>query len=263
VRNLVKEFFGREPSVGVNPDEAVAIGAAIQAGVLTGSLQEVLLLDVTPLSLGLELEGGVFSPLIPRNASIPTSAKKRFTTVRDNQTAVWVHVLQGERRQARENRTLGHFRLTGIPPSPREIPEIEVTFSIDANGILNVSATDLTSGKSQSINIESFLQAIEGDPEKMIEEAEKRAEEDRRFVRETRMKMRFHRALEMFSSFVERYQGKIEEDDLQEIKRTMVRLDVALMQNEFEAAEQCESELSDICSRYSEIFYSHKIGFTS
>jgi len=262
VRELVRRFFGREPSTAINPDEAVALGAAIQAGVLTGSLQEVLLLDVTPLSLGIEVEGGVFAPIITRNSSIPTTAKRRFTTVRDNQTSVWIHVLQGERRKARENRTLGHFRLTGIPPAPREIPEIEVTFTIDANGILNVSATDVTSGTSKSINIESFLQTIEGDPEKMVEEAERKAEEDRRFLRETRLKMRFHRSLEMFGRFVERYQGRLDEADLQEIKRGMMRLDVALAQNDLAAAEQAEAQLNEICNRYSDIFHPHKLGYS-
>jgi len=262
VRALVRQFFGREPSASVNPDEAVALGAAIQAGVLTGSLQEVLLLDVTPLSLGIEKQGGVFDPLIPRNSSIPTSAKKRYTTVRDNQASVWIHVLQGERRQARDNRTIGHFRLTGIPPAPREIPEIEVTFAIDANGILNVSAMDLTSGVSQGINIESYMQAIEGDPEKVVEEAEKKAEEDRRFLREIRLKMRFHRSLDMFAAFVERYQGKLEDADLQQLKQSMMRLDVALTQDDLTTAEEIETELTEICNRYSDLFYSHKLGFS-
>jgi molecular chaperone DnaK len=261
VRQLAKEFFGREPSSAVNPDEAVALGAAIQAGVMTGSLREVVLLDVTPLSLGIELEGGVFAPLIARNNSIPTVAKKRFTTVRDNQTSVWVHVLQGERKVARENRTLGHFRLTGLPPAPREIPEIEVTFTIDANGILSVSAMDVTSGVSKSINIESYLQAIQGDPEKLVEEAEKKAEEDRKFVRETRAKVRFHRSVEMFAQFVSRYQGKFEENDLIEMKKAMMRLDIALAQNDLAAAEQAEGVLNELCGRYADLFNRHKLGF--
>jgi len=261
VRKLVKKFFGRDPSTSVNPDEAVALGAAIQAGVMTGSLREVLLLDITPLSLGIELQGGIFSALIPRNSSIPTSAKKRFTTVRDNQTAVWVHVLQGERKIARENRTLGHFRLTGIPPAPREIAEIEVNFTIDANGILSVTAMDVTSGVSQGINIESFLQTIDGDPEVMVEQAEKRAEEDRQFLRETRQKVRFLRSLEMFGTFVDRYQGKLEEADLAMIKKAMIRLDIALNQSDFATAEASEKELNEICNRYADMFYKHKLGY--
>ncbi|MCX8037096.1 MAG: Hsp70 family protein [Candidatus Sumerlaeia bacterium] len=262
VRNVVRELFGRDPASSVNPDEAVALGAAIQAGIMTGNLQEVLLLDVIPLSLGIETEGGIFSPLINRNASIPTVAKKRFTTVVDNQQSVWIHVLQGERRIARENRTLAHFRLTGIPPAPREIPVIEVTFSIDANGILSVSAVDLTSGVSQSVNIESYLQTIEGDPEKAVRDAEEKAEEDRRFLRETRIKMRFHRDLAMFADFVQRYQGKLEESDLAQIKRGMMKLDIALTQNNIPAAEQAEVEINEVCNRYSDLFYKHKLSYT-
>jgi molecular chaperone DnaK len=263
VRALARQFFNREPSTSINPDEAVALGAAIQAAVLTGNLQEVLLLDVTPLSLGIELQGGVFAPLIPRNASIPTAARKRFTTVRDEQTSVWVHVLQGERKIARENRTLGHFRLTGITPAPSEIPEIEVAFSIDANGILSVSAMDVTSGISQSINIESYLQAIDGDPERLIAEAERKAEEDRQFVRDTRMKVRFLRSLEMFSTFLERFQGRMDEQDIEQLKRGMLRLDIALSQNDFPKAEQADLELSEVCNRYSEFFMSHKVGYSA
>jgi molecular chaperone DnaK len=175
---------------------------------------------------------------------------------------VWVHVLQGERKVARENRTLGHFRLTGLPPAPREIPEIEVTFTIDANGILSVSAMDVTSGVSKSINIESYLQAIQGDPEKLVEEAEKKAEEDRKFVRETRAKVRFHRSVEMFAQFVSRYQGKFEENDLIEMKKGMMRLDIALAQNDLAAAEQAEGVLNELCGRYSDLFNRHKLGFT-
>ena len=153
VQAIVKELFGREPHKGVNPDEVVAIGAAVQAGVLAGDVKDLLLLDVTPLSLGIETMGGVMTTLIPRNTTIPTRKSEIFSTASDNQTSVEVHVLQGERSLARDNRTLGKFHLVGLPPAPRGVPQIEVTFDIDANGIVNVSAKDLGTGKEQKITI--------------------------------------------------------------------------------------------------------------
>ena len=153
VQQLVKEFFGKEPHKGVNPDEVVAVGAAIQGGVLTGDVKDMLLLDVTPLSLGIETLGGVMTTLIPRNTTIPTRKSEMFSTAADNQTSVEVHVLQGERPLARDNRTLGRFHLVGMPPAPRGVPQIEVTFDIDANGIVNVTAKDLATGKEQKITI--------------------------------------------------------------------------------------------------------------
>ena len=153
VQQLVKEFFGKEPHKGVNPDEVVAIGAAIQGGVLTGEVKDVLLLDVTPLSLGIETLGGVMTTLIPRNTTIPTRKSEIFSTATDNQTSVEVHVLQGERQMARDNRTLGRFQLVGLPPAPRGVPQVEVTFDIDANGIVNVTAKDKATGKEQKITI--------------------------------------------------------------------------------------------------------------
>jgi molecular chaperone DnaK len=180
IENLAKELFGREPHKGVNPDEVVAIGAAIQGAVLSGEIKDVLLLDVTPLSLGIETLGGVMTVLIPRNTTIPTRKTETFSTAADNQPGVEVHVLQGERPMARDNRTLGRFELSGIPPAPRGVPQIEVTFDIDANGILNVGAKDKGTGKEQSITIKSSSGLSKDEVEKMRREADAHAEEDRK-----------------------------------------------------------------------------------
>ncbi len=180
VQALVREIFGKEPHKGVNPDEVVAVGAAIQGGILGGEVKDVLLLDVTPLSLGIETLGGVFTKLIERNTTIPTKKTQIFSTAADNQTAVSIHVLQGEREMASMNRTLARFDLVGIPPAPRGVPQIEVTFDIDANGILHVSAKDLGTGKEQKIRIESSSGLKEEEIQRMVREAEEHAEEDRR-----------------------------------------------------------------------------------
>ena len=178
VQQIVKELFGREPHKGVNPDEVVAVGAAVQAGVLGGEVKDVLLLDVTPLSLGIETLGGVFTKLIERNTTIPTRKSETFSTAADSQTSVEIHVLQGERPMARDNRTLGRFHLVGIPPAPRGVPQIEVTFDIDANGIVNVSAKDLGTGKEQKITITSSSGLNKDDIDKMVREAESHADDD-------------------------------------------------------------------------------------
>ena len=181
VQETVKEFFGKEPRRDVNPDEAVAIGAAIQGGVLTGEVKDILLLDVTPLSLGIETMGGVMTKLIERNTTIPTRKSQVFSTAEDNQSAVTVHVLQGEREVASANKSLGRFDLTGIPPAPRGMPQVEVTFDIDANGILNVSAKDKASGKAQSIVIRAGSGLSEEEVQQMVRDAEMNADEDRKF----------------------------------------------------------------------------------
>lgn len=180
VQETVKSFFGKEPHKGVNPDEVVAIGAAVQGGVLTGDVQDVVLLDVTPLSLGVETLGGVMTVMIPRNTTIPTQKKEVYSTAADNQTSVEIHVLQGERAEARYNRTLGKFQLEGIPAAPRGVPKVEVTFDIDANGILNVTAKDTASGKDQKITITASSGINESDIERMVKEAQEHEAEDKR-----------------------------------------------------------------------------------
>jgi len=179
VQQIVRELFGKEPHKGVNPDEVVALGAAIQGGVLGGDVTDVLLLDVTPLSLGIETLGSVFTKLIERNTTIPTKKSEVFSTAADSQTSVEIHVLQGEREMARDNRTIGRFHLDGIPPAPRGIPQIEVTFDIDANGILNVSAKDKATGKEQNIRIEASSGLNEEEIKKMVRDAESHASEDK------------------------------------------------------------------------------------
>jgi len=180
IQELVKEYIGKEPNKGVNPDEVVAVGAGIQAGVLKGDVKDVVLLDVTPLSLGIETLGGVMTRLIERNTTIPTKKSEIFTTAADNQTSVDIHVLQGEREMARDNKTIGRFRLDGIPPAPRGIPQIEVTFDIDANGIVNVSAKDTATGKEQKITITATSHLSDDEIDRMVKEAKEHADEDKK-----------------------------------------------------------------------------------
>jgi molecular chaperone DnaK len=179
VQQLVKEFFGKDPHKGVNPDEVVAVGAAIQGGVLKGEVKDVLLLDVTPLSLGIETLGGVMTTLIARNTTIPTRKSEIFSTATDNQTSVEVHVLQGERQMSRDNRTLGRFQLVGLPPAPRGVPQVEVGFDIDANGIVNVTAKDVATGKEQKITISGSSGLSKDDVDRMVKDAEAHASEDK------------------------------------------------------------------------------------
>jgi molecular chaperone DnaK len=228
VQQIVKELFGKEPHKGVNPDEVVAVGAAVQAGVLGGEVKDVLLLDVTPLSLGIETLGGVFTRLIERNTTIPTRKSETFSTAADNQTSVEIHVLQGERPMARDNRTLGRFHLVGIPPAARGVPQIEVTFDIDANGIVNVSAKDNGTGKEQKITITSSSGLNKDDIDKMVKEAESHADEDRRKRDEIEAKNRGDSTVYQVEKALSENRSKISESDAKAVDAALADAKKAL-----------------------------------
>jgi molecular chaperone DnaK len=221
VQAIVKELFGKEPHKGVNPDEVVAVGAAVQAGVLAGDVKDLLLLDVTPLSLGIETMGGVMTVLIPRNTTIPTRKSEIFSTASDNQTSVEVHVLQGERSMARDNRTLGKFHLVGLPPAPRGVPQIEVTFDIDANGIVNVSAKDLGTGKEQKITITASSGLAKDEVDRMMKEAESHAEEDKKRKEEIELRNRADQAVYGAERLIKDTGDKLSASDRQAIENAM------------------------------------------
>jgi molecular chaperone DnaK len=244
VQQIVKELFGKEPHKGVNPDEVVAVGAAIQAGVLAGDVKDLLLLDVTPLSLGIETMGGVMTTLIPRNTTIPTRKSEIFSTASDSQTSVEVHVLQGERSLARDNRTLGKFHLIGLPPAPRGVPQIEVTFDIDANGIVNVQAKDLGTGKEQKITITSTSGLAKDEVDRMMREAEAHAEEDKKRREEIEARNRADQAVYGAERFVRDSGDKLAAGDRQAIETSIESLKKAIESNDAAAINRAMEELT-------------------
>lgn len=232
IQELVKDFFGKEPSKGVNPDEVVAIGAAIQGGVLGGDVTDVLLLDVTPLTLGIETLGGVLTPMIPSNTTIPTKKSEVFSTAADNQPSVEVHVLQGERKMAADNRSLGKFHLDGIPPAPRGVPQVEVTFDIDANGILNVFAKDKGTGKEQKIRIESSSGLSQEEIEKMKKDAELNAEADKKKKEAVETRNQADALLSSTKKQMDEVGSKLSQEQIASIESAKSRLEKALKENE-------------------------------
>jgi molecular chaperone DnaK len=255
VQAIVKDLFKREPHKGVNPDEVVAVGAAIQAGVLAGEVKDLLLLDVTPLSLGIETLGGVMTVLIPRNTTIPTRKSEIFSTASDNQTSVEVHVLQGERPLARDNRTLGKFHLVGLPPAPRGVPQIEVTFDIDANGIVNVSAKDRATQKEQKITITASSGLNKEEVERMMREAEAHAEEDKRRREEIEARNRADQAVYTAERMLADTGDKLPAADKSAIESAIADLKKAIESNDMAAMDRAMQALTSAQHRAAEALY--------
>jgi len=255
VQTLVKELFQKDPHKGVNPDEVVAMGAAIQGGVLGGDVNDILLLDVTPLSLGIETLGGVFTKLIERNTTIPTKKSQVFSTAADNQNAVSIHVMQGEREMATQNRTLGKFDLVGIPPAPRGVPQIEVTFDIDANGIVHVSAKDLGTGKEQKIRIESSSGLSESEIDKMVRDAEQNAEADKEVRDRAEVMNESDNLLYTTEKSLKDFGDKVSDDDKSKIEASMEALKTSIQGGDLADIKAKVEELKQASYKLAEEMY--------
>ncbi|HVR97681.1 MAG TPA: molecular chaperone DnaK [Thermoanaerobaculia bacterium] len=260
IQKLVKDFFGKEPHKGVNPDEVVAVGAAIQGGVLSGDVKDMLLLDVTPLSLDIETLGGVFTKLIDRNTTIPTRKSEVFSTAADNQTSVEVHVLQGEREMARYNRTLGKFHLVGIAPAPRGVPQVEVTFDIDANGIVNVSAKDVGTGKEQKITISASSGLADSEIERMVKEAEANRSEDQERRRQVEARNRLDGLVYSTEKTYDEQKEKLTPDEKGELERAIAEAKSALEGEDTEAMERATERLTQASHKMAEAMYRQQAG---
>ncbi|GER66950.1 chaperone protein DnaK [Weizmannia acidilactici] len=255
VQEAIRKEIGKEPHKGVNPDEVVAMGAAIQGGVLTGDVKDVVLLDVTPLSLGIETMGGVFTKLIERNTTIPTSKSQIFSTAADNQTAVDIHVLQGERPMAADNKTLGRFQLTDIPPAPRGVPQIEVTFDIDKNGIVNVSAKDLGTGKQQNITIKSSTTLSDEEIERMVKEAEENAERDKKRKEEAELRNEADQLVFTAEKTLKELEDKVDASEISKAQKAKDELKSAIEKNDLNEIRQKKDALQEIVQNLSVKLY--------
>ncbi|MFQ5792974.1 MAG: molecular chaperone DnaK, partial [Acidobacteriota bacterium] len=255
VQQLVRDLFGKEPHKGVNPDEVVSVGAAIQAGVLSGDVKDVLLLDVTPLSLGIETLGGVFTKLIERNTTIPARKSEIFSTATDNQTSVEVHVLQGEREMGHDNRTLGRFHLTGIPPAPRGVPQVEVTFDIDANGIVNVAAKDMATGSEQAITITSSSGLSKEEIDQMVRDAETHREDDNKKRQRVEAHNRLDTLIYSTERTIEQSRDKLAQELAGDAERALSEARQALESQELARMQQAEAALTQLSQRIAKVLY--------